>query len=83
MGGTALTGGIWTPVPMDPLPLATPPPVRLELRAVLAVPTGPGVGVATMTAWPEALVWAEAERVPKPAAKPAMQRRMRSFIKLS
>ena len=83
VGGTALTGvvAVLTPVPMEPWPLAGPPPVRLELRAVLDVPAGPGVGVGTLTAWPVvALVWAEAVRSPKPSAKATAQRRRKNFI---
>jgi hypothetical protein len=49
--------------------------VRLEFKDVLAVPTGPGVGVATLTAWPEALVWAEAAGAQMPPARAAMQTR--------
>jgi len=73
IGGAALTGGMLTPAPIDPWPFTTPPPVRLEFKDVLAVPTGPGVGVATLTAWPEALVWAEAAQMP--LARAAMQTR--------
>lgn len=50
MGAAALLAGAWTPVPMEPWPLAGPAPVRLVFKAVLAVPTGPGVDVATLTA---------------------------------
>jgi hypothetical protein len=73
IGATVLTGGTLTPVPIDPWPFVTPPPVRLEFKAVLAVPTGPGVGVATLTACPEALVCPNAARPPKPASKAAIQ----------
>jgi len=70
---------------MLPCPFATPPPVRLELSAVLAVPTGPGVGVATVIGWPEGDVCPEADAAPGPAKAAmanAMQRRMESFINL-
>jgi hypothetical protein len=84
IGGTALTGvvPVLTPVPMDPWPLVTPPPVRLEFNAVLEVPEGAGVGVGTTTACPDvALVCAEAVRTPKVAAMAATQRKRNGFIK--
>ena len=83
VGATALAGvvAILTPVPMEPWPLAGPPPVRLEFNAVLDVPAGPGVGVGTLMAWPVmGLVWAEAVRRPKPAARTVAQRSRKIFI---
>jgi len=50
IGATALIGVKVMPAPIDPCPFTTPPPVMLELSAVLAIPIGPGVGVATLTA---------------------------------
>ena len=81
IGETALTCGTFTPVPIVPFPLRTPPPVSTELSAVLAAPTGPGVGVATLTACPDELVCPEAEQSPNPAMAAALQRRIESFIK--
>ncbi len=84
IGGTALAAPTWgtlTPVPMDPWPWVTPPPVRLEFSAVLEVPTGPGVGVGTMMGRPDAFVWPEAALTPKPAKRAAMKTRIGNFMK--
>jgi hypothetical protein len=71
-------------VPMEPWPVAGVPTVMPELRAVLEVPEGPGVGVGMLMAWPVmGLVWAEAVWRPKPAAmvaNAAAQRIWKSFI---
>jgi hypothetical protein len=80
IGPAALVCGTLTPVPMVPCPFTTPPPVMLVLSAVLAVPTGPGVGVATATACPEELVWPCAVQSPRPAMPAAMQTKRESFI---
>jgi hypothetical protein len=84
MGETSLICGTLTPVPIDPFPFLGPPPVSTELSAVLAVPTGPGVGVATLTACPEELVCPEAEQSPnppRPAMAAAVQIKIESFMK--
>jgi hypothetical protein len=80
IAAAALLCGTFTPVPIVPCPFATPPPVRLLLRAVLAVPTGPGVGVATLTACPEVLVWPDAAHRPSPPRAAAINTRMESFM---
>jgi hypothetical protein len=60
IGATSLGCGTFTPVPIVPFPATMPVLIILEPTAVLAVPTGGGVGVATLTACPEALVCADA-----------------------
>jgi hypothetical protein len=83
MGGAELAAPAWgtfTPVPIVPCPWITPPPVRLELSAVLAVPDGPGVGVGTTIARPEPVVWPEAALNPNPARRAATKTRIENLM---
>jgi len=80
IGEVVLEAGTLTPVPMLPCPPLTPTLVMLVPNAVLAVPTGPGVGVGTLTACPVALVCPDAEQRPAPAKTAAAQMRFENFI---
>jgi hypothetical protein len=82
IGAMKLTDGEFTPVPIDPWPLAGPPsPVALVFSEVLLVPTGGGVGVARLIAWPEiGLVCARARCPPQRSIIKTAERKRVDFI---